>query len=60
MALDWNIYEWEIVVKGVSLGRISNENRTSVLREYLIKNNLKGSDLQPGDIIHSLVKKEQQ
>lgn len=60
MALDWNIYEWEIVVKGVSLGRISNENRTSVLREYLIKNDLKGSNLQHGDIEHKLVKKEQQ
>lgn len=59
MALDWNIWEFEITVRGVSLGRLSNEDRIPVLREYLIKNNIKGWDLLPGDIRYKLVKKEQ-
>lgn len=59
MAIDWNIYEWEIVFKGTSLGRHSNDDRIPHLTEYLATNNIEYTNILPGDIEYKLVKKEQ-
>ena len=58
MAIDWNIYEWEIVFRGTSLGRHSNQDRIPYLKTYLAENNIEYTDILPGEVEYKLVKKE--
>ena len=58
MAIDWNIYEWEVFVNEVSIGRCDDTGRMPLLNEYLEKNNLKRQELDPGAVRFHLSYKE--